>query len=347
MAMMIDLRSDTVTQPTPLMREAICEAEVGDDVYGEDPTVNRLEELGAEMLGKEASLFTASGTMSNLVSILTHTQRGDEMIVGNEAHIFFYEVGGAAALGGVHVRAISNRGGTLDPHEVEDAIRGDNIHFPRTRLVCLENTHNRCGGVALTAAQTEAVADVAHGHGAALHMDGARIFNAAVALGVNVRELVRSCDSVSVSLSKGLSAPVGSLLAGSRDFVAEARRYRKMVGGGMRQAGVLAAAGIVGLEQMVGRLAEDHANAKALAEGIASLPGVQVDLDSVQTNIVVMELSRAGMQAEDFIAAMAARGVLTTPFGGSLVRMVTHNGISRGDVETACRTAREVLAAGR
>lgn len=339
----IDLRSDTVTVPTPKMREAMRGAEVGDDVYGEDPTVNRLEALGAEMLGKEAALFTASGTMSNLVAVLTHCQRGDEMIVGDEAHMFFYEVGGASALGGVHVRTIPNGDGALDPAEVEQAIRGGNVHFPRTRLVCLENTQNRCGGVALTVEQTDAVAEVAHRHGARLHIDGARIFNAAIALGTRADALAASCDSVSVSLSKGLCAPVGSLLAGSRAFVDEARRFRKMVGGGMRQAGVLAAAGIIGLTEMVDRLAEDHANARFLAESIARLPGISLEPSRVQTNIVVMQVGGHRVTADGFISAMASRGVLVTSFGGNLVRMMTHNGVSRDDVERACRVAAEVL----
>jgi len=339
----IDLRSDTVTLPTPRMRDAMSRAELGDDVYGEDPTVNRLEQLAADMLGKEAALFTASGTMSNLLAALTHCRRGDEMIVGDEAHMFYYEVGSASALGGIHSRQLPNRHGALDPVDVEAAVRGENIHFPRTRLVCLENTHNRHGGVAITVEQTEAVVSVARRHGIRVHMDGARLFNAAVALGVEPRRLVDGCDSVGICLSKGLCAPVGSLLLGTAEFVCEARKYRKMVGGGMRQAGVLAAAGIVALEEMVDRLAEDHANARLLAEGIADLPGVYVDLAAVQTNIVVLELRRPDMSAAEFIGRMKELGVKATDFGANLVRMVTHYGITRSDVETTVRAARQVL----
>jgi len=342
----IDLRSDTVTLPTPRMREVMAQAELGDDVYGEDPTVNRLQRLAAEMLGKEAALFTASGTMSNLVAALAHCDRGDEMIVGDQAHIFYYEVGGASALGGIQVRTVPNHQGALDPAEVEAAIRDPrNIHFPRSRLVCLENTHNRCGGVALTADQIEAVAEVAHRHGLRLHLDGARLFNASVALGVDAASLVRSCDSVNICLSKGLCAPVGSLLVGSEEFIARARKVRKMVGGGMRQAGVLAAAGIVALEEMVGRLAEDHANARLLAEGISSIPGLSVDMGAVQTNIVVVEVVAPALSAEEFIRRMAQRGVKVSPFGGRFVRMVTHYGIERADVERALEVAREAVAA--
>ncbi|MHB0869855.1 MAG: low-specificity L-threonine aldolase [Chloroflexota bacterium] len=342
----IDLRSDTVTLPTARMRDAMSRAELGDDVYGEDPTVNRLQRLAAEMLGKEDALFTASGTMSNLVAVLTHCGRGDEMIVGDQAHMFYYEAGGASALGGVHVRTLPNRRGALDPAGVEAAVRDPhNVHYPRTRLVCLENTHNRCGGVALTPEQVGSVVAVARKHGLKVHVDGARLFNAAVAQGVEAARLVEGCDSVNICISKGLCAPVGSLLVGSREFVAEARRNRKVVGGGMRQAGILAAAGIVALEEMVDRLAEDHANARTLAEGIAGLPGVRVDLGAVQTNIVVVELVRDDLPPAQFIARMAELGVKVTPFGSNLVRLVTHHGIGSGDVERAIQAARKVLAA--
>ena len=340
----IDLRSDTVTLPTPRMMEAISRVELGDDVYGEDPTVNRLQQLAAQKLGTEAALFVASGTMGNLVAVLTHCQRGDEMIVGDEAHVFYYEVGGSAALGGVHVRTVPNGRGVPSVADVEAAVRGEDIHFPVTRLVCLENTHNRCGGVAISAEDTNAVAAVAHRHGAKVHLDGARLFNAAVALGVDPSQLVENCDSVNVCLSKGLAAPVGSVLAGSAEFVARARKFRKMVGGGMRQAGILAAAGIVALEEMVDRLAEDHANARVLAEGIHGLPGATVDLSAVQTNIVVIEIDRPDMTAAQFLSRMAEQGVKLTAFGGKKVRAVTHYGIERGDVERAVEVAQKLLA---
>ena len=264
----IDLRSDTVTLPTPAMREAIAKAELGDDVFGEDPTVNRLEAMAAEMLGKEAALLTASGTMSNLVALLAHCQRGDEVIVGSEAHVLHYEAVGAAALGGLELRPIPNDDrGRLDPSDVERAVRPPDIHQPRSTLVCLENTHNRCGGAVLSEHDLAAVAQAARRWGMAVHLDGARIFNAAVALGMPAAQLARHVDSVAFCLSKGLACPVGSVLCGSAQFIQRARRYRKMVGGGMRQAGIIAAAGIVALETMIDRLQEDHDNARVLAEG--------------------------------------------------------------------------------
>ena len=256
----IDLRSDTVTHPTPEMRRAMFEAEVGDDVYGEDPTVNRLEAMAADKLGKEAALFVTSGTQSNLTAVLTHTRHGNEIILGSESHIFWYEVGGAAALGGVVMRTVPNdTEGRLNLSDVEQAIRGKNIHYPETALLCLENTQNRCGGAVLTPDYTQEASDLAHRYGLKVHLDGARIFNAAVALGLPASELTRGVDSVGFCISKGLSAPVGSLLCGTKDFVERARKFRKMLGGGMRQAGILAAAGIVALETMIDRLAEDHA----------------------------------------------------------------------------------------
>jgi threonine aldolase len=248
----IDLRSDTVTHPTPAMREAMARAEVGDDVFGDDPTVNRLQEMAAERMGKEAGLFVPSGTMGNLAAVLSHCGRGDEVILGSKSHTFLYEAGGVSALGGVHSHQASNQpDGTLDLGEVRGAIRSEDDHFPVTRLICLENTHNRCGGVALTVEYTRAAGELAHEHGLALHLDGARIFNAAVALGVEAGDLAAPADSITFCLSKALSAPVGSVLCGSKDFIARARRARKQLGGGMRQAGVLAAAGIVALETMV------------------------------------------------------------------------------------------------
>lgn len=341
----IDLRSDTVTHPTPAMRRAMAEAPVGDDVFGEDPTVNRLEALAAERLGKEAALFVTSGTMGNLVSILTHCGRGDEVILGDNSHTFNYEQGGIAALGSVHPRPLPNRpDGTLDLEQVEGAVRPDNVHFPRTRLIVLENTQNRCHGHALRPAYLKAVREVADRHHIKVHIDGARIFNAAAALGVDVRELTADADSVSFCLSKALAAPVGSVVCGSSPFIAGARRMRKVLGGGMRQAGVLAAAGIVALETMVDRLVEDHANARVLAEGFAAIEGLRVPLEHVQTNIVYFEAVREGLDAQELAARLKARGVLVLPTGARTLRAVTHCMVGRDDILQAVAAARNALA---
>ena len=338
----IDLRSDTVTQPSPAMRAAMRTAAVGDDVYQDDPTVLALEERAAALLGKEAALFVVSGTMANLVAVLSHCRRGDEVIVGDEAHILHYEVGGASAIGGVLLRTVANdRRGNLAADAVADAIRPLDIHFPPTRLLCLENTHNRCGGTALAPAELAPVVEVARAHGLLIHLDGARIFNAAVALGRPAAELAREADSVMFCLSKGLAAPVGSLLCGSRDFIERARRNRKMVGGGMRQVGVLAAAGLVALDTMVERLAEDHTHARYLAEQLVMLPGVQIDPAAVDTNIVVFDLRDT--TTDEFLPALAEAGVLATAFGPRRVRLVLHYGIERADIDEALVRLRRAL----
>lgn len=344
----IDLRSDTVTLPTPEMREAMYRAELGDDVYGEDPTLNRLQEMAAERMGKEAALFVASGTMGNLVCLLTHCARGEEVIMGHLGHTFLFEAGGSAALGGIHPRTVPNQpDGTMLLEDIEDAIRSDNEHHPRSRLVCLENTHNRCGGAVLSPQYTSAVCELAHARGLGVHLDGARVFNAAVALGVDIQELVRDVDSVQFCLSKGLSCPVGSLICGSADFIRQARRNRKIVGGGMRQAGVLAAAGIVALETMVDRLVEDHQNARRLAEGMSSIPGLAVDLERVQSNIVIFGLADGvTMTPQDFVAALSQQGVKLNSIGGRRFRAVTHYGISAGDIDTSISGTREVMTGG-
>ncbi len=333
----IDLRSDTVTQPTEAMRKAMAQAEVGDDVLGEDPTVVRLENMAAEMLGKEAGLFTASGTMSNLVAALTHCRRGDEVIMGSEAHMFWNETGGAATLAGVQVQLVPNDDlGRINAEDVAAAIRPrNNINFPSTSLVCLENTHNRCNGGVLTPADMKAVADVAHAHGLAVHLDGARIFNASVSLEIPAAELVKDVDDVSFCVSKGLSAPVGSVLCGSQDFVDSARRWRKMVGGGMRQVGVLAAAGIVSLETMIDRLADDHVHAKRLAEGLAQIPGINVDPQGFPTNIVFVDVDPSLGSVHQFIARLSEEGVKVSYPGASRFRMVTHRHITAEDIDTA------------
>jgi len=340
----IDLRSDTVTLPTPAMREAMYRAEVGDDVFGEDPTVNRLEEMAAERMGKEAAVFVVSGTMANLVCLLTHCGRGDEFIIGHIAHTFLYETGASAGLGGLHPHTIPNQpDGTLDLGDVEAAIRGDNVHFPRTRLICLENTHNRCGGAALTIEYTNSLCELAHSRHIAVHLDGARIFNAAIALGVDVKELTRNVDSVAFCLSKGLSCPVGSLVCGSADFIAEARRNRKMVGGGMRQAGFIAAAGAVALEQMIERLVKDHANARRLAEGLAEIAGLSVNLERVQTNIVYFDLLDGGLEPDQFLASLHEGGVKMLSTGPRRFRAVTHYGIEAENIEKALTVVRQVM----
>jgi threonine aldolase len=331
----IDLRSDTITHPTPEMRKAMFEAEVGDDVYREDPTVNRLEAIAAEMMGKEAALFTTSGTQSNLIAVLTHTNHGDEIIVGDEAHILWYEVGGAAALGGVILRTVPNDScGRLDPDDIDWAIRDKDIHYPQTTLLCLENTHNRCGGTVLTADYTDEVCDLAHTRGLKVHLDGARIFNAAVALGVPACTLAQNSDSVALCLSKGLSAPVGSLLCGSEDFIERARKFRKMLGGGMRQAGVIAAAGIVALETMVDRLAEDHANARRLAQGLAGIEGITLAQEDIPTNIVMFHLSPE-LSVAEFFEGLEKAGVKVGLRDGRPFRAVTHNMVSSSDIDEA------------
>lgn len=285
----VDLRSDTLTQPTPAMRQAMAEADVGDDVYGEDPTVNRLQEISAAKMGKEAGLFVASGTMGNLVAILAHCDRGDEVILGNLAHSFLHEAGGISAIGSVHSCQIPNRpDGTLKLDDIQAAIRPDDAHFPITRLIVLENTHNRCGGVPLSVEYTHAVAKIAQEQNIRLHLDGARIFNAAAALGVDAKDLVDRADSVTFCLSKGLCAPVGSVICGSRPFITRAHRIRKQLGGGMRQAGILAAAGIVALESMVDRLTEDHARASRLARSLEKIPGITLDPGTPYTNMLYL-----------------------------------------------------------
>jgi threonine aldolase len=322
----------------------MAEAEVGDDVFGEDPTVNRLEAMAAKRLGKEAALFVASGTMGNLVSLLAQCGRGDEVILGDQAHTFFYEQGGIAALGGIHPRPLPNQpDGTLDLIQIEAAIRPDNVHFPRTRLIALENTHNRCFGSPLTVEYMQAVGELARRHRLKVHVDGARLFNAAIALGVEARNLVADADSVTFCLSKGLAAPVGSVVCGTREFIAEARRARKVVGGGMRQAGVLAAAGIVALTEMIDRLAEDHANARRLAEGLADTPTLSIDPSRVKTNIVYFAVT-ANRTPQELAAQLNTEGVRLLPTGPRQLRAVTNYHVSANDIEYALSVFRRVLA---
>lgn len=341
----IDLRSDTVTQPTPEMRRAMLEAELGDDVYGEDPTVNRLQALAAQKLGKDAGLFVASGTMGNLIAILAHCGRGDEVILGDKAHTFLFEAGGISALGGVHSCQVPNQpDGTLALGAIREAIRPDDAHHPITRLITLENTHNRCGGVALTRAYTRSVGELAVQHGLKLHLDGARLFNAAVAQGAPAVELAAPADSISICLSKGLCAPVGSVLVGSQDFIHRAHRIRKQLGGGMRQAGILAAAGIVALECMVDRLADDHARARRLAAGLAQIPGLELDPGSPYTNMIFVGLKPdTGLVARDVAARLAELGVKVGVVSERRFRLVTHYWIDDEAVTYAAAAFRRVL----
>jgi threonine aldolase len=340
----IDLRSDTVTLPSPAMRQAIAEAELGDDVFGGDPTVNRLEAMAAKVMGKEAALLTTSGTQSNLTAMLAHCQRGDEVIVGDEAHILHYEAGGAFALGGLGLRPARNdEQGRLDLEEVRSAIRGRDVHFPPTGLICVENTHNRCGGSVLSEDDLAAIRRLADEYGLPVHLDGARLFNAAVALGVPASSLARYADSVAFSLCKGLACPVGSVLCGSREFIARARRFRKMLGGGMRQAGIIAAAGVYALENMVDRLAEDHDNARLLADGLSSIPGIRL-APPPQSNLVFFRAEGWGQW--EMMGRLGAQGILCLDEGGGRIRMVAHYGIERRDVEEAVVRVRELMAAG-
>jgi threonine aldolase len=326
------------------MRKAMASAEVGDDVFSEDPTVNRLEEMAAERMGKEAAVFVASGTMGNLVSQLAHCGRGDEIILGTLSHTFVFEQGGSAAVGSIHSRTIPNQSdGTLLIEDIEAAIRPDNIHLPRTRLIVLENTQNICSGYPLDTAYMKAVADIACKHDLKIHVDGARIFNAAAALGQAPRDLVAEADSVSFCLSKALAAPVGSLVCGKQDFVDEARRARKVLGGGMRQAGILAAAGIVALTEMVERLTQDHENAKKLAEGLADLPGLEIDPDYIKSNIVYFGIDVNKMAAEDLVNRLSTEGVRILPTGPARLRAVTHYHITSDDIDYALAAFSKVL----
>ncbi len=322
----IDLRSDTVTKPTPEMREAMAEAEVGDDVYGDDPTLNRLEELAADMLGKEAAVFVPSGTMGNLIALLVHCQRGDEAIVGYKSHIYLNEAGGMSALGGIQAHPLQNqKDGTLPLDEILASIRPEDVHQPITRLICLENTQNICGGIPLTAQYTNQVAEIARQNNLSLHIDGARIFNSAAAQNVDVKELVAPADSVMFCLSKGLASPIGSMLVGTKKFIARARHIRKMLGGGMRQVGVIAAAGIISLEKMTKRLGDDHARAKKLADGLKNVKGIVLDDDTPFTNMIYFNLAdHVPFDEKALCEKMLKRDIMIDWAGARRIRLVTH-----------------------
>ena len=327
----LDFRSDTVTWPTPEMREASYKAKLGDDVYRDDPTVNELEAVGADIFGKEAGLFVTSGTQGNAVAILAHTQRGDEIILEERSHIYVNEVGGLAVMGSLMARTIKGDKGWMHPDDIRAAIRADNIHYPRTSLVCVENTHNSAGGIALTPEQMKSNWDVAKEYDLGLHLDGARVLNAAVALGVDVKKLAQYADTIQICLSKGLSAPIGSIVVGSQDLMDRARKHRKMLGGGMRQAGIIAAPGIISLTKMVDRLADDHRNAKLLAEGLSEL-GIKINND-VQTNMVYIDLTSIGWDKDKWIKTCSELGWKARG-GGSNTRLVTHYGIEEEDIKS-------------
>lgn len=349
--MAIDLRSDTVTLPTQAMREAMYHAEVGDDVYGEDPTVNRLQEMAADITGKEAALLVASGSMGNIAAVMAHTGRGEIFIVGDQSHIYLAEQGGASTLGGAPRVAIkTGADGMLDPREVRANITdASNEHIAASKLLCLENTHNFCGGAVLSIEQVQTLCELAHAHNMAVHMDGARIFNAATALSLPVKTLLANVDSAMFCLSKGLSAPVGSMVVGTRDFIKRVHRMRKLLGGGMRQAGIFAAAGVVALEQMVERLAEDHANSKLLAQGLADYPQIEIAPERIKTNIVIFSLlSAAGQladraQTERFLHISRAQGVLLGTIREGKIRAVTHYGITEENIKEALNGIRHTL----
>ncbi|MBI4218684.1 MAG: low-specificity L-threonine aldolase [Chloroflexi bacterium] len=338
----VDLRSDTVTLPTPEMRRAMAKAEVGDDVYGDDPTTNRLQENAAEILGKEAGLFVTSGTQGNLVSVLTHCTRGDAFIMGDKAHMYQSEAGGTSVLGGIMMKPVPNNpDGTLNPADIRSAGAKGDYHKARVRLLAIENTQNLCGGVVLTPQQTASHAAVAREMGLKVHLDGARIFNASVYLKCDPRKLTKDVDSVTFCLSKGLSCPIGSVICGPKDWIDEANRWRKMLGGGMRQVGIIAAAGIVALDSMIDRLEEDHVNARKLAFGLADIEGVDLDPATVQTNIV--RFGVPGGKGHQIAKGLYDEGVYINP-GDSSLRVVTHYGIDSEDIDFTLEATRRVMA---
>ena len=337
----IDLRSDTVTKPTPQMREAMARAEVGDDVFGDDPTVKELESETATLLGKEAALFTASGTMANQLALRSQTEPGDEILVDGNAHIYYYEGGGPAALSGVMCRCLNGQRGVFNAADIEAALRPADQHFPRTRLVCIENTHNRGGGKIWSLEQINEVAQVARRHGLLLHLDGARLWNASVVTGIGERDYAASFDSVSVCFSKGLGAPVGSALVGSKQLIERAKRFRKMLGGGMRQAGIIAAGALLALRAHRARLADDHANAKLLASGLAKIKGLEVNPSEVETNMVRFRVT--AMSAQSLVERLLPQGILVLAVGADTIRAVTNLMISAADVQKALEAVSRAL----
>lgn len=332
----IDLRSDTVTLPTPGMRQTIFEAELGDDVFQEDKNVNLLEQKAAKLSGKEAALLVPSGTMANLISFLVHCPRGTEAILGDKSHTFIYEAGGISAFGGVHSHQLKNDSdGLMNLEDIKGAIREDNVHFPQTSLISLENTHNKCFGAPVPRSYIKEVIHIANENNLKTHIDGARIFNATVALDISLSDLIKDVDSITFCLSKGLSCPVGSVVCGSKDFIYHARRVRKALGGGMRQAGIIAAAGLSALENTDEQIQEDHQNAKLLAEGLSTIDGISIDLNRVKTNIVYFQLSSKSMDSKEFLTMMENAGILFFESLANQYRLVTHYGVSKDDIDSA------------
>ncbi len=339
----IDLRSDTVTKPSLEMRRYFAEAEVGDDVLGDDPTVNLLQERVASMLGKEASLFVPSGTMANLIAILTHTQPGDEVIMEKESHTFNYEAGGAGAFAGVQIHPLIGERGILEPQQVEKAIRMPNVHIPQTKLICLENTHNRGSGSIYSIEKIKSISEIAHKHNLKTHLDGARLFNACVATGIDAKTYARYFDSVMFCFSKGLGAPVGSIIVGSEEFIKEAHRYRKMLGGGMRQVGILAAAAIYALDHNIERLEQDHLHAKKLVEAISGINGFSINPAHVETNIIVFDVSQSKYSVDQILEMLRQHGVLMVQFGATLIRAVTNLEVSAEDIDRTIEIMQELF----
>jgi threonine aldolase len=331
---MIDLRSDTVTKPTKEMMQASFEAELGDDVYSEDPTVNKLEEKAAEILGKEDALFVTSGTQGNQIAVLTHCRSGNEIILEEEAHLFYYEGAAISAFAGVQPRTIKGNRGAMDPLMVEAAIRGEDIHLPETTLICLENTHNRAGGAIVPIENMKAIHEIATQYNIPIHLDGARLFNAAVALNQPITEFTKYTTTVQICLSKGLGSPVGSIIAGSKEFIQQARKWRKRLGGGLRQAGVIAAPGFIALTKMVSRLEEDHANAKRLEEGLRNIQLLEV-VNKVDTNIVLIDIKKLGISSAEFLEKLKKEGILAVPFGPTMIRFTTHYDVTAQQVDQA------------
>ena len=342
---MIDLRSDTVTMPSDEMKQFMFNAPLGDDVYGDDPTINSLERKSSDIFGKEASLFVPSGTMANLISVLTHCNRGDEIILGNKSHIFVYEAGGSSVFGGVHSHQLNNNDdGTIDLNDIKNSVRNiEDAHHPKSRLVCLENTHNICYGVPINENYFNKVKQIVDQHNLKLHIDGARIFNAAVALNTTVKKLAKYADSITCCLSKGLAAPVGSLIMGNKDFISKARHIRKALGGGMRQSGLLASAGIYSFNNMIERLEEDHNNAQLLALGLSEIDEIKIDLDKIYTNIIFFNLQNTSIKDAELISQLLNNNIKIDSKGNRKFRMVTHYGIEKNDISTVVNQIKIIL----